>query len=65
MRYHNDTPRQCEICHKNKNKKNQNKMYPNKNALNSHMRTVHSDKKFPCTICEKAFRVRILLTVFI
>lgn len=54
MRYHNDTPRECSIC---------NKVYPNKNSLNSHIRYVHKEKNFQCTMCDKSFKIAIQLKV--
>lgn len=48
MRYHTDTSTYpCPKC---------GKMYPNKQALGSHMRTVHVDRKFSCSLCDKAFK---------
>lgn len=48
MRYHIDTTTHpCKIC---------TKVCANKQALNGHMRAVHVDRKYSCTLCDKAFK---------
>lgn len=38
-------------------------MYPSKTALGNHIRYVHSERSFKCTLCDKAFKKPVGLKV--
>lgn len=51
---HNQSAVACKLC---------GKVTPNQSALGSHMRYVHAERNFPCTMCDKAFKRAISLKV--
>lgn len=51
---HNQVAVACDLC---------GRVTPNQFALAAHMRSMHSTKEFPCTMCDKSFKRAIGLRV--
>lgn len=55
-RLHTISAEQCQFC---------GKMSSNKKYLKAHIRAVHHDPTFKCSVCEKSFRVERVLKVLV